>query len=341
MRPMDMKRRTKSSKLTLLLVVLGLLITGADLISTMRGWEICPFEGCKLALSSSYSSLLGLPLTAWGFGFFLVAFFLWLMPRKWLLFWSALGLGASLYFVYIQKWVLGEMCPMCLVVEFLVFLLFLSSLTRVSFWCVFSLILLAFMGLHSVYTWTHLRQETCLGRDEMNLLQKYYTAGKGSKEAAFFFSLECPACSKILPLVREWALKNGVKVALREVRVHREEGKAFYFLSLLKGGMDPWMALAKVESSSEVPRVELGKREERVVLRLLDFNEKLLESLGIDGVPVLLVMDGDKLEGRKGVNGIRRLLKPTKSSALGLGEGSQGGSLAFPEKGLCTPEGCD
>lgn len=346
-------KKERSGKLSLFFVYLGLVVTGVDFFSTLKGWEICPFEGCKLALASSYSSLLGIPLTALGFVFFVVAFFLWFFPKKWLFFWSALGLGASLYFLYLQMLVLGKMCIMCMAVEFLVFLLFLSAFTPVSLWCLFSVVALAFLGLHAAYTWIPYQGKTCFGVEEMDLLHKYYTTReKGTREAAFFFSLECPACSRVLPLIREWSLRRGVRVVLREVRIHREEDKAFYFLSLLKGGMDPWRALAKVERSKKVPRVDLDEREKGAVLRLLDFNERLLESLGIDGVPVLLVVEGGRVEGRQGIEGIRSLVAPRKGEERGSAEGNRGyidlnsggaagGSLFVSPGGVCTPKRCD
>lgn len=346
-------KKERSGKLSLLFIYMGLVITGVDFFSTLKGWEICPFEGCKLAFASSYSSLLGVPLTVWGVAFFLVAFFLWFFPKKWLFFWSALGLGASLYFLYLQRFVLGKMCIMCMAVEFLVFLLFLSAFTSVSFWCLFSVVALAFLGLHTAYTWAPYQDKTCFGTEEMKLLCKYYTTGgKGPGEAAFFFSLGCPACSRVLPLVREWSLKRGVRVVLREVRIHKEEDKAFYFFSLLKGGMDPWEALTQVEESKAVPRVDLDKREKSAVLRLLDFNERILNSLGIDGVPVLLVVEGGRVEGRQGIEGIRSLVAPPKGEERGSAErnrgyvdlnsgGTEGGSLFVSPGGVCTPRGCD
>ena len=343
-----MKKTAKANKFALFIIFLGLLVTGADLFSTLKGWNICPFQGCKLALTSSYSSLLGLPLTLWGFGFFLAALFLWFVSKKWMLFWSALGLGAAIYFIYVQKWVLGKICPMCLVVEALVFLLFLSSLTRVPLWCLLSLIILSFLGLNAAYTWTSIQGNWCIGKEEKDLVQKYYTVGKGSREAAFFFSLECPACARVLPRVRDWARRKGVKVVLREVRVHKEEDKALYLYSLIKGRMDPWKALALVEKSGRVPGVRLAKEERRAVLRLLEFNGRLLEGLGMAGVPVLLVVDGDRLEGGRGIEGIERLLGSSPRSFLRKSPSvnpkvEQGGGEDFlsPGSGICTPQGCD
>ena len=336
------RRRGRAGKFSLLIIILGLTVTGLDLFSTLRGWEICPYEGCRLALNSPYSRLLGIPLSALGLAFFLVALFLMAAPKRWMLFWSALGLGASIYFLYLQKWVLGEMCMVCVAVELLVLLLFLSALTRVSFWCLVALVALAFAGVHAAYTWGPSRGEVCLGREEKAMLQRYYTTKGGAREAVFFFSLECPACARTLPLVKEWSLKNRVKVVFREVMIHGEREKALYLLSLLKGGMGPWEAIARVERTQRVPRVALSKGEERVLMRLLDFNGLLLRGMGFQGVPALLVREGGQVEVRQGLEGVRELISPHGKGGVKLGITQPPGEveLASPMGGVCTPTKC-
>ncbi len=336
------RRRERVGKLTFLVISLGLVITGADLFSSLRGWEICPYEGCRLSLDSPYSHLLGIPLSALGLGFFFVALLLVAAPRRWMLYWSSLGLGSAIYFLYLQRWVLGKMCIVCVAVEVLVFILFLSSFTRVSLWCVLSLIVLAFLGVHTVYTWTPEQKEACLGNREMDMLRKFYTTKGGEREAVFFFSLDCPACSEALPLVKKWASREKVRVVFREVMVHDEEQGALYLLSLLKGGMDPWEALRMVEKGKKMPQVsEVSREEKRVLLRLVAFNGILLRSMGLDGVPVLIVAEEGKVEARQGLEGIKRLVSPP--SSLGWEGGYQGAGaedLGSPLGGVCTPSGC-
>ncbi len=339
------RRRERPGRLAFSVVLLGLVVTGVDLVSSLRGWELCPYEGCRLALNSPYAYLLGVPLQVVGFAFFLVALLLTVAPKRWMLYWSSLGLGSALYFLYVQRWVLGKVCIVCVIVEALIFILFLSSLTRVSLWSVFSLVVLALLGLHTVYTWVPGQKEACLGSREMDMLQRFYTTKGGEKEAAFFFSLDCPACSKALPLIKEWALKGKVRVVLREVMIHDEEGKALYLLSLLKGGMDPWEALERVKGWRGGPQPSgVTKEERRILLRLLGFNGVLLQSMGFSGVPVLLVVDGGKGEARQGLEGIKKLVSPLPSPGWeGRYQSYQGPGaeeLGAPLGGVCTPGKC-
>lgn len=330
------KGKRQGTKGAVLISILGLILTGADFFTSLRGWELCPYQGCRLAQSSPYAHILGVPLSLAGLAFFFVALVLCGVWRKGILYWSSLGLGASLYFLYLQRWVLGRMCLVCVAVEILIFLLFLFSLTRSSPWSVISLVLLAFLGLHSVYAWQMRSINPCMGPLERKIMDRYYTVGKGDKRALFFFSVGCPACAKALPEVMDWAKKEHVRLLLMEVKVHSDVSKAYVFLALIKGGVDPLKALEDVEKGNmKFHPASLSREERDALVRLMEFNKAMLEAVGMDGVPVLMVQREGKVEMVQGLDAIRSLLAapPTLQRHDSTG-------LEMDLGGICTPSGC-
>jgi len=324
------KDKRQVAKGAVLISILGLILTGADFFTSLQGWELCPYQGCRLAQGSPYAHILGIPLSVVGLAFFFVALLLCGVWRKGLLYWSSLGLGASLYFLYLQRWILGRMCLVCAAVEALIFLLFLFSLTRSSPWSVISLVLLAFLGLHSVYGWQMGRINPCMGPLERKILDRYYTVGKGERQALLFFSVGCPACAKVLPKVRDWAGREHVRLLLREVQVHSDTGKACALLGLIKGGVDPLKALEEVEKGyAKSPTAPLSREEKDALVRLMAFNKAMLEAVGMDGVPALMVQREGKVEMVQGLDAIKSLLAAPRFTLQKMDRG-----------GICTPSGC-
>jgi len=330
------KGKKQGAKGAILISILGLILMGADFFTSSRGWELCPYQGCRLAQGSPYAHILGVSLSVVGLAFFFVALILCGIWRKGLLYWSSLGLGASLYFLYLQRWVLGEMCLVCVAVEVLIFLLFLFSLTGVSPWSIISLVLMAFLGLHGVYAWQMGRINPCMGPLEKKILDRYYTVGKGERQVLFFFSVGCPGCVEVLPTVRDWAERENMSLLLREVQVHSEAKEAWALLGLIKGGVDPLKALEEVEKGKgkSLP-TSLSKEEKDALIRLMAFNKAMLEAVGMDGVPALMVQREGKVEMVQGLDAIRSLLAaPHALQKHGSSE------LEMDFGGICTPSGC-
>jgi uncharacterized membrane protein len=98
----------------------------------------CSFiEGCDTVLTSPYALLFGsIPLAYLGFAFYLalfalgVALFIFRTPlvRRLLLALASLGLISSLYFSYLQAFVIEAFCVYCLLSAILSVLLFFISL---------------------------------------------------------------------------------------------------------------------------------------------------------------------------------------------------------------------
>lgn len=76
--------------------------------------------GCELVKSSSYAAWFGIPTPAFGILYFAVALALSLSPRapRWLALWSVGGALAALGFLGVQHFLLGTLCPYCVVADF-------------------------------------------------------------------------------------------------------------------------------------------------------------------------------------------------------------------------------
>ena len=91
-------------------------------------------KGCEQVLTSKYSSLLGLPLSVWGIGFFVLVILSSLLANhysKWKkILTLLLGAGslAALVFLALQFFVIKKVCQYCLTVDILTIVLFLLDL---------------------------------------------------------------------------------------------------------------------------------------------------------------------------------------------------------------------
>ena len=82
----------------------------------------CSIGSCETVLSSAYSTVLGIPVSLMGAIYYLivmVGFFAYLEGKKvWILEWTlrlgTLGFLASLWFVYLQLFVLHAICVYCM-----------------------------------------------------------------------------------------------------------------------------------------------------------------------------------------------------------------------------------
>lgn len=83
----------------------------------------CVLSGCEVVLASSYSKLLGVPLSYWGLVFYVYMLGLVTLlafdPRSKVLSWAVLmyttvGVLMSVAFIYIQAVLIGAFCQYCL-----------------------------------------------------------------------------------------------------------------------------------------------------------------------------------------------------------------------------------
>lgn len=110
----------------LFLAILGLAdssyLTSRHIVSK-GGLVTCGLEGCETVLNSTYSEVFGIPLALLGLIFYGIMFLalLWYFarPNKKVLKAASLlpiaGLLASLYFVYLQIFVIQSICAFCMI----------------------------------------------------------------------------------------------------------------------------------------------------------------------------------------------------------------------------------
>jgi len=122
-----------------ILAVIGMLITGYLSFSSLGSDAplFCgPESGCSVVQNSSYSTLLGLPVSLWGFGLYVLM--LWsavtLPPRlkRWqrLAWLSTIGLGISLYLTITGLVVLDAWCVWCMASQVTMIVLFAVVMLR-------------------------------------------------------------------------------------------------------------------------------------------------------------------------------------------------------------------
>lgn len=97
-------------------------------------------SGCEQVLTSSYAVLFGMPVSLAGSIYYLcilVGLFAYLESKrldilKWTLLFTAFGLGASLWFIYLQVFILHSYCVYCLGSAFTSITLFVTSMEIVK-----------------------------------------------------------------------------------------------------------------------------------------------------------------------------------------------------------------
>jgi len=122
-----------------ILALVGMLITGYLSFSSLGADAplLCgPDSGCEIVQNSTYSTLLGLPVSLWGLGLYLIL--LWsaitLPPRlkRWqrLAWLSTLGLGISLYLTITGLVALDAWCVWCMASQVTMIALFATVMLR-------------------------------------------------------------------------------------------------------------------------------------------------------------------------------------------------------------------
>ncbi|HUL91523.1 MAG TPA: vitamin K epoxide reductase family protein [Burkholderiales bacterium] len=102
-------------------------------------WCPPPIDGCNTVAASPYARIFGVPLGYLGLAFYLamLALATWLrfdpLSRglRWVaLLYAAAGLGASMYFFYVQRTYIHAFCIYCLISGVLTFLLFIAAIVH-------------------------------------------------------------------------------------------------------------------------------------------------------------------------------------------------------------------
>ena len=262
---------------------IGFIVVVVDFILAKRSGEgLCHAESCRIVAQSSFSHLLGIPLSLIGLLYFLS---LLILSFNLGLFYDLLcvGVGVSLYLWIIQFFVLGNICTFCMAVEsilILLFLLNLRDLKRSLFTILFS-----FVFVHALYTFPPFEEKFT----DQSLAKAFTWNGNGSTTAYFYFDPFCPHCSKAYDVIKA-NRSRFVRVEFRPVLIS-DRGMnnliRFYRLSLVEG---PWIAFERTHGVTDIK----SEIDPLLVARMKLFvrrNLKTLEALGINGVPVLVVKD--------------------------------------------------
>lgn len=135
------------SKLALLAALVALVGLGDAIYLTVQHYTAAPvpcslLEGCEKVLTSSYATILGIPLALFGAAAYFSAFvlaLLWAFGNRWA--WRLFGAQVafmtvfSIWLIYVQAFVLGAFCQFCLLsagVTFTLLVIALISLFRRS-----------------------------------------------------------------------------------------------------------------------------------------------------------------------------------------------------------------
>jgi uncharacterized membrane protein len=87
---------------------------------------------CGQVLQSRYATVFGIPLALFGFGYYLLVGAILLLRRRWLLIITLAGLSASVYFFYLQYFVIGAICLYCTFSGVINLLLFAAAATSIK-----------------------------------------------------------------------------------------------------------------------------------------------------------------------------------------------------------------
>lgn len=138
---------TRNYSETAITVILALALIGIadafyDSYAIYNGqllWCPPPIDGCNTVAASPYARIFGVPLGYLGLAFYvaMLGLALWLrfasVPRAlcWIaLLYTAAGLGASMYFFYVQRTYIHAFCIYCLISGILTLLLFIAAVVH-------------------------------------------------------------------------------------------------------------------------------------------------------------------------------------------------------------------
>jgi uncharacterized membrane protein len=122
--------QTKLSLLGLVLAFLGALISGYLVFANVSGDEIiCGISRCGIVNNSEYSHFLGIPVSLWGFGFYIVSIALLLLRKTTYFFYITLvGIIFSAYLTFLEAFVIHAWCQWCLLSAWLSLSLFIIAI---------------------------------------------------------------------------------------------------------------------------------------------------------------------------------------------------------------------
>ncbi len=338
--------RDKRTTISLFLILVGVATVAVDVASIFTQKELCPFTGCRLAASSHYSSIMGVPLPLLGLGFFVITLVLMCYKRG-LRLWLSIGVGFSLYLVMVQVAVLHKICPLCIVVETVTLLLFLVNWSWDSAKVCVVLVVLSFFASHMLYFPPFGPKVTAASSPattpkapyeaQKEMLDKLFTwrndKGTTCGKWELFFDLDCPGCASVINALSKEVSGLKVDIVFRDVLVHKGAfAKSCELVKRLKAGGDIWELLKELHDAPDNSVPLPDKSIQKEVKALLDWNLKELLSLRGRMVPTLVVTNPNKTCIYEGPKAIKSYLEETKPK----GYGAPLWNLGAP--GVCAPD---
>ena len=133
-------------KITLVLSIFGVLISSYLTFLTFQDIKSCsPLDlfDCGLVLSSSYSKILGIPISVFGLLWFIGSLILSLLgiyeydSRKKLFIWSVISILGIITLIYIEFFLIDSICFLCTLTHIIGIIIFVISILlnkeRISF----------------------------------------------------------------------------------------------------------------------------------------------------------------------------------------------------------------
>lgn len=124
---LQLERKSPIAKIPLIAAVAALIGIADSVYLTVHHYTAEPvpcsiISGCEMVLTSQYAEMFGIPTAAYGIAAYLTAFVLALLTtfvsRSW---WSLFGAvvtvmtGFTVYFLYLQAYVIEAFCQFCLI----------------------------------------------------------------------------------------------------------------------------------------------------------------------------------------------------------------------------------
>ena len=340
------ERRDPRRTISLLLILVGVATVGVDVASILTKRELCPFTGCRLAASSHYSSILGIPLPLLGLGFFVITLVLMCYKRG-LRWWLALGTGFSIYLVLVQLLVLHKICPLCIVVETVTLLLLLVNWSWESAKSSLILMVFAFLASHMLYfpPFYPAKEPASVSasvskkddhKAEERMLETLFTwrndKGTNCGRWELFFDLDCPGCASVIETLSKDVANRKVEIVFRDVLVHKGAfAKSCELVKRLEAGGDIWSLLKELHEAPDNGVPKPDPKTSKRIRALLDYNLKELLSLRGKLVPTLVVTNGPKTCIYAGPKAIKAYLEESQP------KGAAAPLWNLGEPGVCAP----
>lgn len=208
--------------LYLLLSVLGLTLLTSTFDPAL---SVCGVDGvfdCGAVITSDYAAPLGIPLALLLFIFGVTGFLRSKHKDFTLLVLNSLGLIGVLYSLFVMAFILKTFCPLCLVADALIGLVFILWFRKPNLEVAPGISKdLALAVIISVFTFVffHLQYhpKNQLQGEKITLLSSPLVLGNLSsqREVVVFTDFQCPACKKSSEVVKALLEKTDVKIVVK------------------------------------------------------------------------------------------------------------------------------